>query len=270
MHHRSVGLIAFALVCLCLTACDAKPKWEQYEGGIHVVLKAESKGDTTTDTANTAKIAEMIGARLKELGVKNKIIRTREDREIVVQLPPCKNPDMVVHLISYPAILAFKLVDEENPSEGTGNPVPTGDEVLMMKTWNKDTGKLITKPIVVKQQPVLSGDVVSNVRVRKTGSSGGVDEVYVALEFNSEGAKIFEKVTAENIGRRLAVAVDDTVYSAPVIREKIAGGKASITGGFTVDDAQTLAIVLRVGSFPVRVKVIEHKTLDKRAWLGGT
>jgi preprotein translocase subunit SecD len=177
---------------------------------------------------------------------------------------------MVVHLISYPAILAFKLVDEENPSKGTGNPVPMGDEVLMMKTWDKDTGKLITKPIVVKQQPVLSGDVVSNVRVRKTGSSGGVDEVYIALEFNSEGAKIFEKVTAENIGRRLAVAVDDTVYSAPVIREKIAGGKASITGGFTVDEAQTLAIVLRVGSFPVRVKVIEHKTLDKRAWLGGT
>lgn len=270
MYTRSVGLVALAIVCLCFAACDAKPKWEQYEGGIHVVLKAESKGDTTTDTANTARIAEMIGARLKELGVKNKIIQTRENREVIVQLPPSKNPDMVVHLISYPAILAFKFVDEENPSEGTGKQVPTGDEVLTMKTWDRDTGKLITRPIVVKQQPVLSGDVVSDVRVRTEKSSGSGDEVYVALEFNSEGAKIFEKVTAENIGRRLAVAVDDIVYSAPIIREKISGGKASITGGFTADEAQSLAIVLRVGSFPVRVKVIKYKTLDKRTWLGGT
>ncbi|MBU2620768.1 MAG: hypothetical protein KKD92_00420 [Proteobacteria bacterium] len=269
MHPRSVGLIVIAMVCLSLTACDAKPKWEQYEGGIHVVLKAESKGDAVTDTANTAKIADMIGARLKESGVKDKIIRTCKDREVVVQLPPCKNPDMIVHLISYPAILAFKLVDEENPSEGTGKPVPTDDEVLTMKTWDRDTGKLVTKPIVVKQQPVLSGDVVSNVRVRTTTSPGGRDEVYVALEFNSEGAKIFEKVTAENVGKRLAIVVDDTAYSAPVIRERITGGNVSITGGFTLDEAKDLAIVLRVGSFPVRVKVIENKTLDRSIWLGG-
>lgn len=267
MNPRSVVLIAFTLICLCFAACNAKPKWEQYEGGIHVVLKVESKGDETTDTANTDRIAEMIGARLKELGVKDKIIQTRKNREIVVQLPPYKNPDMVVHLISYPAILAFKLVDDENSSEGTGRPVPPGDEVLTMKTWDRTTGKLITRPIVVKQQPVLSGDVVSDVRVRTT--SGGSNEVYVSIEFNSEAAKVFEKVTAENIGRRLAVAVDDTVYSAPVIRERISGGKASITGGFTTDEAKSLAIVLRVGSFPVRVKVIDHKTLDKKSWFGG-
>jgi preprotein translocase subunit SecD len=270
MRPLSVGLIAFALLCLSLAACAAKPKWEEYEGGIHVVLKAESKGDRATDIANTTKISEMIGARLKELGVKNKIIRTREDREIVVQLPPFKNPDLVVRLISYSPVLAFKLVDEENHSEGTDKSLRPGEEILTMKTWDTGTGKLITKPIVVKQQPLLSGDVVSDVRVRTTRSSGGGEEVYVALEFNSEGARRFDKATAENIGRRLAIAVDDTVYSAPVIRERIASGKASITGGFTADEAQNLAIVLRAGSFPAPVKVIEYKTLDRRAWLGGT
>jgi preprotein translocase subunit SecD len=269
MHPRSVGLIVVALVCLSLTACDAKPKWELYEGGIHVVLKVESEGDASIDTANTAKIAEMIAARLKELGVKDRTIQTRKDREVVVQLPPCKNPNMVVHLVSYPAILTFKLVDEDIPSEVTGRTVPADDEVLAMTTWDRDTGKLVTKTIVVKQKPVLSGDVVSDVRVRTTASPGGRDEVYVALEFNSEGAKAFEKATAENVGKRLAIIVDDTAYSAPLLREKITGGKASITGVFTLDEAKDLAIVLRVGSFPVRVKVIEQKTLDRNTWLGG-
>lgn len=268
MNFQSITIITFILVSFYLSACDTKPKWEQYDGGIHVVLKAESKGNATIDQANTAKIAEMIDARLKELGIKNKIIRIHKDCEIVVQLPPCKNPDRVVNLISYPAILTFKLVEEEHSSEEIRKSVPKGNEVLTMKTWDRDTDELITKPIVVKQQPVLSGDFVKYVSVGEAESSDGGKDIYVTLEFNAEGAKTFEKITTENIGRRLAIAVDNTVYSVPFIREKISGGRASITGGFTADEAQSLAIVLRVGSFPVQVKVVERKTLEEKAWLG--
>jgi preprotein translocase subunit SecD len=75
-------------------------------------------------------------------------------------------------------------------------------------------------------------------------------------------------ITGENIGKRLAVVLDGTVYSAPVIRERISGGKASITGGFTKDEAKDLTIVLRAGGYPAHVQVKERKILTREIWLG--
>ena len=86
-------------------------------------------------------------------------------------------------------------------------------------------------------------------------------EPYVALEFNSEGGRIFDQVTGANVNKRLAIILDNTVYSAPVIRERISGGKASITGSFTMDEAKDLAIVLRAGALPAPVKVIQNITI---------
>jgi preprotein translocase subunit SecD len=83
----------------------------------------------------------------------------------------------------------------------------------------------------------------------------------VGLEFNSEGGRIFDRVTAENVGKRLAIVLDNTVYSAPQIRERISGGKASITGGFTLNEAKDLAIVLRAGALPAPVKVVQNITI---------
>jgi preprotein translocase subunit SecD len=90
---------------------------------------------------------------------------------------------------------------------------------------------------------------------------GGGGEVYVALEFNGEGARIFDRVTAENVNRRIAIVLDNTVYSAPVVRERISGGKASITGGFSPDEAKDLSIVLRAGALPAPVKVVYNQTI---------
>jgi len=84
---------------------------------------------------------------------------------------------------------------------------------------------------------------------------------YVSLSFDSRGARIFEKITGENIGRRLAIVLDNNVYSAPVIRDKISGGRAQITGNFTMQEAKDLAIVLRAGSLPAPIKILENRTV---------
>jgi preprotein translocase subunit SecD len=106
---------------------------------------------------------------------------------------------------------------------------------------------------------LLSGELLTDARVRIGGELG--NEPYVAIEFNSEGARIFDRVTAENIGKRIAIILDNTVYSAPVVRERISGGKASITGGFTMDEAKDLAIVLRAGALPAPVQVVQNITI---------
>ncbi len=94
---------------------------------------------------------------------------------------------------------------------------------------------------MVKKQAVLTGDYITDASV----AFDQFNQPYVTLSFNRQGARIFERVTGENVNKRLAIILDNKVYSAPVIREKISGGRASITGRFTLDEAHDLAIVLR-------------------------
>ena len=93
------------------------------------------------------------------------------------------------------------------------------------------------------------------------------NQPYVALEFDPQGAKMFDRITAKNVKKRLAIILDDNVYSAPVIQERISGGRAQITGRFTENEARYLAIVLRSGAYPVHTKLIQLKELHKEIWL---
>ena len=89
------------------------------------------------------------------------------------------------------------------------------------------------------------------------------NEPYIWISFNNEGAKLFEQITGDNINRKLAIILDNNVYSAPIIRDKIPGGRAQITGSFTLEEAHDIAIALRAGSLPVLVKVIRVEHLTK-------
>jgi len=202
---------------------------------------------------------ETIRNRIDQFGVTEPVIVKQGDNQILVQLPGIKDPERALELIGRTAQLEFKLVDEENMSRYTGGAIPDGSEVLTMRIRNRETGIVTTSPIVLKKQTLITGELLTDARVRIGGEFG--NEPYVALEFNSEGARIFDKVTGENVGKRLAIILDNTVYSAPVIRERISGGKASITGSFTMDEAKDLAIVLRAGALPAPVKVVQNITI---------
>ena len=202
---------------------------------------------------------ETIRNRIDQFGVTEPVIVQQGESQILVQLPGIKDPQRALELIGRTAQLEFKMVDEENLTRFREGSVPEGSEVLTMRTRNKDTGIYTTTPILLKKQALLTGELLTDAKVRIGGEFGS--EPYVAIEFDSEGARIFDKTTAENVGKRLAIILDNTVYSAPVIKERISGGKASITGGFTPDEAKDLAIVLRAGALPAPVKVIQNITI---------
>ena len=202
---------------------------------------------------------ETIRNRIDQFGVSEPVIVQQGESNILVQLPGVKDPERALELIGKTAQLEFKLVDEENAAKAGSGTIPEGDEQLMLKSRNRDTAVTMTTPILLKKQGLLTGDMLTDARVRIGGEFH--NEPYAALEFNSEGSRIFDRITGENVGKRIAIVLDNTVYSAPVVRERISGGKASITGGFTPDEAKDLAIVLRAGALPAPVTVIQNITI---------
>jgi preprotein translocase subunit SecD len=121
---------------------------------------------------------------------------------------------------------------------------------------NRDGSESVST-IILDSEPLMGGEDITNARpaFNEFGQS------YVGLEFNNRGANNFERITGEHIKKRMAIVLDGKVYSAPVIQDRIAGGKASITGSFTTEEAQDLAIVLRAGSLPTPVTVLEERTV---------
>ena len=120
------------------------------------------------------------------------------------------------------------------------------------------SGEPIRTTYTLERQTLLSGDGVADARVRP---SVDIEGPYVELILNNRGAETFEEITGANVGRRLAIVLDNTVYSAPVIRDRIGGGHASITGGFDIKEARDLAIVLRAGALPAPVTIAEERTV---------
>jgi preprotein translocase subunit SecD len=114
------------------------------------------------------------------------------------------------------------------------------------------------QPYLVKQKTEMTGASLSDARVQIDSQ---FNEPYVAIDFDRKGARDFERVTGENVKKRMAIVLDNKVYSAPVIQEKIPGGSARITGSFNAQQARDLAIVLRAGSLPAPVKIIEERTV---------
>jgi preprotein translocase subunit SecD len=262
---RITGFII--LVGLCSVGCQPGPRWEAYEGGIHLVLRVESQGDPAVDCENTISIADIAGKRVEQFGITQSIIRIQGDRHIVVQLPPCKNPDRVAALISKPCMLEFKLVDEEHSVQKAlqGN-IPSGTEVLYQQKRNPETGRESRTPYLVAIDAPLTGEYITNAHARL--DAWNEKQAYVSVTFDSTGAELLERITGENIGRRLAIVVDNEVYSAPVIRQRVSGGEAVIEGAFTIEEARDIAIVFRAGGYPAHTEVIEYRSLNRVIWLG--
>ncbi len=222
-----------------------------------LLLKQEAKEQAMKLATDQAR--ETIENRIDQFGVAEADIRLLQNHRIQIQLPGLKEPDRAKELIGQVAELEFKLVDSENSlGEAIKGNVPPGREVLYEVSRDEISGNVTRTPYLLKKRSELTGKYITDARVSIDQRNGAP---YVSLSFNNQGARIFERVTGENVNKRLAIVLDGNVYSAPNINEKISGGNAQITGRFTMDEAKDLAIALRAGSLPAPVKFLEERTV---------
>lgn len=200
---------------------------------------------------------ETLRNRVDQFGVSEPTLQIQGDNRILVQLPGIDDPARAIALLGKTARLEFKMVAEDvRTQEALNGTLPSGVERLFERRLDPRTGATRETPILVQSKTVLTGDLLADAQVRLDPR---FQEPYVAIEFNPIGAKRFDQITAAYVGKRMAIVLDDTVYSAPVIRERISGGSAQISGAFTEQEAADLAIVLRAGSLPAPVNILENR-----------
>ncbi|HWI41056.1 MAG TPA: preprotein translocase subunit SecD, partial [Verrucomicrobiae bacterium] len=237
---------------------DTNPPVE--EGGFYSVqLRMSDKEAQDIKDKSVQQALETIRNRIDQFGVSEPVIAREGIRNIVVQLPGVKDPKRAIELIGKTARLEFKLVDEGvTASTATPGTIPPEDEILLEKKVDPTTGATSEIPFVLKRKAMITGDLLTDAQVRIDSQ---FNQPYVAIEFNSLGARLFDQVTAANVNKRFAIVLDGNIYSAPVIRERISGGSAQISGSFTEKEAADLAIVLRAGALPAPVKIIQNVTV---------
>ena len=251
-----------------------------------ILQLSQEKKDYIKNNA-VAQSLEIIRNRIDQFGVAEPVIIRQGADEIVIQLPGVKDPERAMKLLGDTAQLEFKLVAETegaNIDQLVANAVESGqwsgkwqerDEVTELnrllagslpantaiyfeRLVDKQTGIESSRPILLETKVLMTGDMVKNAQVRIGGT---FNEPYVSLDMTSRGGKVFATLTEKNVGRRMAIVLDGVVKSAPVIRERILGGSAQISGSFSHEEASDLAIVLRVGALPAPVDVIQNMTV---------
>jgi preprotein translocase subunit SecD len=251
------------------------PTLETKDDGQKTLLSIPEKEKSAIRDNAISQALETIRNRIDQFGVAEPTIQRQGENEILVQLPGVKDPKRAIDLIGQTAMLEFKIVDEETPlavqlpaavapgeeetlQQQMAEKLPEGSEILFEKRTDPTTGAVRKLPIILKKQAVLTGDLLSEARVSLDSQ---FSTPYVSISFNAEGAKRFEQVTAEYEKKRLAIILDDTVYSAPVIQERISGGNAQITGSFSMEEAKDLSIVLRAGALPAPLNMLQNVTV---------
>lgn len=224
-----------------------------------ILLRLESSRVRHIKEMSVKQGLETIRNRIDQFGVTEPDIRTQGENRILIQLPGIKDPQRAIDIIGKTALLEFKLVDSEHSvQKALQGKVPPGDKIYYGRQVDPVTGKATRVPYLLEDRTLLTGEYLTNAEVRIDPQ---YNRPYVALSFDDRGARIFERLTGQHVNERLAIVLDDNVYSAPVIRDRISGGKAVIEGQFTMEEAKDLAVVLRAGSLPAPVKILEERTV---------
>jgi protein-export membrane protein SecD len=201
---------------------------------------------------------EIVNRRVNETGTREPIIQRQGDNRIVLQVPGLQDPERLKALLGKTAKMTFHLLDDSvDPFDLRAGKVPAGSRIVYGE--EKDVnGKKLPVPYAIKSQVMLSGDALVDASATFDNQT---NEPEVSFRFNAAGAKKFGEITSQHVGKRFATVLDDKVITAPVIRGAILGGSGVITGNFTSESANDLAVLLRAGALPVPLKVIEERSV---------
>lgn len=195
---------------------------------------------------------EVVRRRVDELGTTEPMIQRQGTDRIIVQVPGLQDPQRLKSLLNQTAKLSFHMVDASMPvTEAINGRPPASSEVL----YSQDDPAV---PYLVEKRALVSGE---NLVDAQASFNQQTNEPVVTFRFDSKGAQRFAQATQENVGRPFAIVLDDQVISAPVIREPIIGGSGQISGNFSVEGANDLAVLLRAGALPATLTVVEERTV---------
>jgi len=204
-----------------------------------------------------AQSIEIVRRRIDETGTKEVSIAAQGQTRILVQLPGVREPERIKELIGKTAKMDFHLLDVNNSvADAMAGRVPPGS--VLMPSDNEVEANGQPRMYLVQRRVMVAGDRLIDARPSMNSQTG---EWIVNFTFDTLGARQFAEVTRENVGKPLAIVLDNKVISAPVIREPILGGRGQISGNFTSASAQDLAVLLRAGALPAPLKVIEERTV---------
>src|SRR5690606_22267754 len=196
---------------------------------------------------------EVIGRRVNELGTTEPIIQRQGADRVLVQVPGLEDPQRLKDILGQTAKMTFQMVDTSVSAQDVvaSGRAPAGT-TLMYSTDNPPV------PYVIEDRVIISGE---NLVDAQPGFDQRTNEPIVSFRFDTRGATRFGQATQENVGRLFAIILDNQVISAPQIREPILGGTGQISGNFTVQSANDLAVLLRAGALPATLTVVEERTV---------
>jgi len=200
---------------------------------------------------------EVVRKRVDELGTKEPSIEQQGDDRIVVQVPGLTDPSHLLTLLQTTAKMTFQMVDVTNDVMAAiqQHRIPPNSELLEYTTEKGGQKQL---PILVEKRVLIAGDRLKTAGWSTNQQTG---QVVVTFGFDSVGAKEFAEITKENVGKPFAIVLDKKVLTAPNIREPILAGSGQITGSYTVQSANDLAVLLRAGALPAPLKPIDQRTV---------
>jgi preprotein translocase subunit SecD len=223
------------------------------DDGGRITLAITEKAARERRASAVEQSIEIVRRRIDATGVREPTIQRQGEDRILVQLPGIDDPERVKKLLGKTAKMTFQLVDEKTPlSEALAGRIPPGS--VLMPNSDRSDGPMI----LVRKRIMVSGE---NLIDSQPSVDQRTNEPVVTFRFDTLGAKRFGDVTRKNVNRRFAIILDGTVISAPVIREPILGGSGQISGNFTFQTAQDLALLLRAGALPAPLTIIEERTV---------
>ena len=222
------------------------PEYNKFELDLKFIqnkafIQFSNFGLVSLNNAALKQSIEIIRRRIDDVGTKEPTILQRGDKRILVELPGIDNPERVKELLGKTAQLTFRLVSKDDDF---------GSEKLILSETNEE--------LTVNKRVVISGDNLVDAQPQFDNQS---NQPIVRFTLDRLGAQKFGKITTENVGRRLAIVLDNFVISAPQIREPITGGSGTISGGFSFQESTDLALLLRSGALPAPINIVEERTV---------
>ncbi|MDO4987511.1 MAG: protein translocase subunit SecD [Synergistes sp.] len=252
-------------------------------GGVHIILRAKPTAESPLTGDSIDRLLAVLRSRIDQYGIAEPVLQREGEDRIAIDLPGVEDPEAALELIGRTAVLQFRQVLGESPRV-PAKPIRSNydnDEQFNAAQERWDEAKKSVDGYIEEMKQTAKGNNDLMVAQNETGGAYLLGRKYVgggelkqaettfdqfgkpavSLKFNDEGAKLFDEATAANIGKQIAIVLDDMVISAPVVQQRISGGEAQITGSFSTEEANRLSIMLRAGALPVGVEVLENRSI---------